>query len=72
MLGKDLELIRTSWKAKRLNFGELKTVKSRYAWHDSLQRAFVTSRHNVMTRHKDQRPRRLWIEQFLYFGHNIF
>ena len=72
MLGKALELIRISWKVKRLNFGELKTVTSRYAWHDSLQRAFVTSRHNVMTRHKDQRPRRFWIKQFSYFGNNFF
>ena len=53
MLGKDLELIRISWKAKRLNFGELETVTSCYTWHDSLQRAFVMSRHHVTTRHKD-------------------
>ena len=71
MLGKDLELIRTSWKPKRLNFGELKIVTSHYAWHDSLQRAFVTSRHPGTTRHTDKRSRRFWIEQFSYFGHNF-
>ena len=35
MLGKDLELIRTSWKAKRLNVEELETVMTRHPWHDS-------------------------------------
>ena len=68
---KGLELVKTSWKAKRLNFERFMTVTSRATWDESLQRASVTSRHPRMTRHRDKRTRRFWIEQFLYFGHNF-
>ena len=42
---KGLELIKSSWKARRVNFGRKGSVPSRYRWHDSLQRVSVTSRH---------------------------
>ena len=71
MLGKDLELIRISWKAKRLNFGRFMIVTSHATWNEWLQRASVTSRHPRTTRHTDKRSRRFWIEQFSYFGHNF-
>ena len=43
IIGKGLELVKTSWKAKRLNFGRLVTVTSHATWDESLQRASVTS-----------------------------
>ena len=71
IIRKGLKLVKTSWKAKRLIFGRFETVTSHATWDESLQRASVTSRHPGMTRHKDKRTRRLWIEQFSYFGHNF-
>ena len=72
IIGKGLELIKTSWKAKRLIFRRFRTITSSYTWDDSLQRASVMSQHPGTTRHRDKRPRRFWIEQFSYFGHNFF
>ena len=51
IFGKGLELVKTSWRAKRLNFGRFHTVTSRDMRDESLQRATVTSRHPGMTRH---------------------
>ena len=50
---KGLELVKTSWRAKRLNFRRMVTVTSRATWDESLQRASVMSRHPGMTRHRD-------------------
>ena len=58
IIGKGLELVKTSWKVKRLNFGRFVTVMSRATWDDSLQRASVTSQHPGTTRHRDKRTRR--------------
>ena len=52
IIEKGLELVRTSWKAKRLNFGRMVTVTSRATWDESLQRASVMSRHPGTTRHR--------------------
>ena len=51
IFGKGLELVKTSWSAKRLNFGRFHTVTSRDMREKSLQKATVTSRHPGMTRH---------------------
>ena len=53
IIKKGLELVKTSWKAKRLNFERFMTVMSRVTWDESLQRAFVMSRHPGTTRHRD-------------------
>ena len=71
ILGKGLELVKTSWKTKRLIFGRFRTIMSHYTWDDSLQKASIPSQHPGTTRHRDKRPRRFWIEQFLYFSHNF-
>ena len=68
---KGLELVKISWKVKRFNFGRFMTVTSHATWDESLQRVSVMSRHREMTRHRDKRPRRFWIENFLYFEHNF-
>ena len=71
IIGKGLELVKTSWKPKRLIFGRFETVTSHYTWDESLQRASVTSRHPGTTQHRDKRTRRFWIEQFSYFKNNF-
>ena len=48
-----LELVKTSWKVRRLNFGQLKTVTSHHHGHESLQGASVMSRHPGTTRQGD-------------------
>ena len=37
IIEKGLELVRTSWKAKRLNFGRMVTVTSHATWDESLE-----------------------------------
>ena len=45
IIGKALELVKTSWKEKRLIFGRFETVTSHATKDESLQRASVKSRH---------------------------
>ena len=52
---KGFELIKSSWKARRVNFGRKGFVPSRYRWHDSLQRVSVTSRHPRNESWQDQK-----------------
>ena len=49
IIGKGLELVKTSWKAKGLIFRRFVTVTSRATWDESLQRASVMSRHPETT-----------------------
>ena len=53
IIEKGLELVKTSWKVKRLNFRKMVTITSHATWDESLQRASVTSRHPGTTRHRD-------------------
>ena len=52
---KGFELIKSGWKAKRVNFGRKGSMPSRYRWHDSLQRVSVTSRHPRNESWQDQK-----------------
>ena len=52
---KGLELIKSSWKVRRVNFRRKDFVPSRYRWHDSLQRVSVTSRHPRNESWQDQK-----------------
>ena len=46
-----LELVKTGWKARRLNFGQLKTVTSHFMGTSRYREYSVMSRHPGTTRH---------------------